>query len=215
MVMEAKGDVRAAAASYRKAAALAPPYDWQGSYRLWRALAALEEAEAADREEEALRRRWGEEQFRWCAAARVEGGGRRGSEWRVGTQRELVGWGGRDQLVCVCGRGLAESAAIVACWRRLASVSISFGGRGGTWERCRRPGRVNYKVSCSHSPTPIPADPSPTLLSSHIRISIREQTRCTLHLPSIAPRSSPAPRYMSDVDGAVLPSVQATEPAVA
>jgi hypothetical protein len=68
MVMEAKGDLRAAVDSYRRSASLAPPYDWQGSYRLWRALGALGDAEAAEREEAALRRRWGDEQFRWCAA---------------------------------------------------------------------------------------------------------------------------------------------------
>lgn len=82
MVMEAKGDLRAAADSYRHSASLAPPYDWQGSYRLWRALTALGDAEAAEREEAALRHRWGEEQFRWCAALGFGAGGKGGQDRR-------------------------------------------------------------------------------------------------------------------------------------
>ena len=59
MILQAKGDLAGAAAAYNASAALAAPYDWQGSYRLWRALLLLGDGAAAAREEAALRRRWG------------------------------------------------------------------------------------------------------------------------------------------------------------
>lgn len=65
MVLEAKGDLRAAEKSYGRAASLAAEYDWQGSYRRWKALSALGETTAAAQEEQALKQRWGEMQFRW------------------------------------------------------------------------------------------------------------------------------------------------------
>ena len=65
MILQAKGDLAGAAAAYNASAALAAPYDWQGSYRLWRALLLLGDGAAAAREEEALRRRWGDAQMRW------------------------------------------------------------------------------------------------------------------------------------------------------
>ncbi|EOD18392.1 hypothetical protein EMIHUDRAFT_461437 [Emiliania huxleyi CCMP1516] len=65
MILQAKGDLAGAAAAYNASAALAAPYDWQGSYRLWRALLLLGDGAAAAREEAALRRRWGDAQMRW------------------------------------------------------------------------------------------------------------------------------------------------------
>mmetsp|Transcript_14189 Transcript_14189/g.45801 ORF Transcript_14189/g.45801 Transcript_14189/m.45801 type:complete len:204 (+) Transcript_14189:249-860(+) len=59
MILQAKGDLAGAAAAYNASAALAAPYDWQGSCRLWRALLLLGDGAAAAREEAALRRRWG------------------------------------------------------------------------------------------------------------------------------------------------------------
>ncbi|EOD05752.1 hypothetical protein EMIHUDRAFT_219808 [Emiliania huxleyi CCMP1516] len=57
MILQAKGDLAGAAAAYNASAALAAPYDWQGSYRFWRALLLLGDGAAAAREEAALRRR--------------------------------------------------------------------------------------------------------------------------------------------------------------
>ena len=65
MILQAKGDLAGAAAAYNASAALAAPYDWQGSYRFWRALLLLGDGAAAAREEAALRRRWGDAQMRW------------------------------------------------------------------------------------------------------------------------------------------------------
>ena len=49
----------------RQSKQLSQPYDWQASYRLWKALLLLGDAHQAALEEEALRRLWGDVQFGW------------------------------------------------------------------------------------------------------------------------------------------------------
>jgi len=68
MISQAKGELDAAVRAYNDSARLAAPYDWQGSFRLWRLLRVMPGYEtAAAREEKALRARWGDEQFSWYA----------------------------------------------------------------------------------------------------------------------------------------------------
>ena len=57
--------LRGAAAAYNRSKQLSLPYDWQASFRLWRALLLLDDAPAAALEEAALRRLWGDVQFGW------------------------------------------------------------------------------------------------------------------------------------------------------
>ena len=65
MILQVKGDLRGAAAAYNRSKQLSLPYDWQASFRLWRALLLLDDAPAAALEEAALRRLWGDVQFGW------------------------------------------------------------------------------------------------------------------------------------------------------
>lgn len=65
MILQAKGDLRGAAAAYNRSKQLAQPFDWQGTFRLWKALLLLGDTEAAAREEEALLHLWGPVQFGW------------------------------------------------------------------------------------------------------------------------------------------------------
>ena len=59
MILQVKGDLRGAAAAYNRSKQLSLPYDWQASFRLWRALLLLDDAPAAALEEAApCRRAW-------------------------------------------------------------------------------------------------------------------------------------------------------------
>ena len=65
MILQSKGDLGAAARAYNLSKRLSQPYDWQASYRLWKAPLLLGDAHQAALEEEALRRLWGDVQFGW------------------------------------------------------------------------------------------------------------------------------------------------------
>ena len=65
MILQVKGDLRGAATAYNRSKRLAQPFDWQGTFRLWKALLLLGDTAAAAREEEALLRLWGPVQFGW------------------------------------------------------------------------------------------------------------------------------------------------------
>lgn len=65
MVLQAKKDHAAALSAYKEAQRHAAPYDWQPTFRLWRLLSQLGQAEEAAAEREALLRLWGNAQFTW------------------------------------------------------------------------------------------------------------------------------------------------------
>jgi hypothetical protein len=65
MILQAKRDVRAALHAYNASKRRAEPYDWQGSYRLWRLLGDLGDVEGAERERQHLLSIWGAAQFAW------------------------------------------------------------------------------------------------------------------------------------------------------
>ena len=51
MILQSKGDLGAAARAYNLSKRLSQPYDWQASYRLWKALLLLGDAHQAALEE--------------------------------------------------------------------------------------------------------------------------------------------------------------------
>ena len=67
MISQAKGDYAAAISQYNTSAALAEPYDWQPSYRMWRLLLKMGDEAAAAIERGKLLARWGEAQLDWYA----------------------------------------------------------------------------------------------------------------------------------------------------
>ena len=67
MILQAKGDLVAAVAAYNASKRRAEPFDWQGSYRLWRLLSDMGAAESADAERAHLLQLWGPAQLAWYA----------------------------------------------------------------------------------------------------------------------------------------------------
>ena len=67
LLLQAKQDLHAAARAYNRSAQLSAPFDWQGTYRLWRLLLHMREDAAAAAEEAKLRALWGDQQFAWHA----------------------------------------------------------------------------------------------------------------------------------------------------
>ena len=65
MILESKGAVDEAAKMYNLSARLAQPFDWQGLYRLWRALERMGSIQAARREKDKLSDMWGSNQMQW------------------------------------------------------------------------------------------------------------------------------------------------------
>ena len=65
MILQAKGDLAAAARAYNDSKRRAEPYDWQGAFRLWRVLTQMGDAAAAEDERRHLLRLWGDAQFAW------------------------------------------------------------------------------------------------------------------------------------------------------
>jgi hypothetical protein len=65
MILEAKGDLSAAATAYSRSRVVAMPYDWQPTFRLWRVARRLGDAEVARECRDALVRLWGEDQLAW------------------------------------------------------------------------------------------------------------------------------------------------------
>ena len=59
MILEAKGDLSAAATAYSRSRVVAMPYDWQPTFRLWRVARRLGDAEVARECRDALVRLWG------------------------------------------------------------------------------------------------------------------------------------------------------------
>lgn len=67
MILQSKGDLKAACRAYNRSKQLSQPYDWQAAFRLWKALLLLGDAPRAALEEEGLRRLWGPVQLGWYA----------------------------------------------------------------------------------------------------------------------------------------------------
>ena len=65
MILQSKGDLKAACRAYNQSKLLSQPYDWQAAFRLWKALLLLGDARRAAREEEELRSLWGPVQLGW------------------------------------------------------------------------------------------------------------------------------------------------------
>ena len=65
MILEVKRDFHGALRAYNRSRAVAAPYDWQPTYRMWRLLRTNGDASAAADAREALVRLWGEDQFAW------------------------------------------------------------------------------------------------------------------------------------------------------
>ena len=65
MILQAKRDFVAAVAAYNTSKRKAEPFDWQGSFRLWRLLKDMGDVENAEKERQHLLRLWGEAQFAW------------------------------------------------------------------------------------------------------------------------------------------------------
>ena len=70
LVLQAKNDPHAAIEAYNASRRLSLPYDWQASFRLWRLLSELGDADAAARERARLVALWGELQFSWYSPDR-------------------------------------------------------------------------------------------------------------------------------------------------
>ena len=65
MVLQAKGDLRAALSAYNASRARSEPFDWQAGYRLWRLLSDMGDVSGAALERERLVSVWGAAQFAW------------------------------------------------------------------------------------------------------------------------------------------------------
>jgi len=65
MILEAKRDEDGAVRAYNRSRAVAKPFDWQPTYRLWRLHRRRGDAAAASEARDALVRLWGEDQFAW------------------------------------------------------------------------------------------------------------------------------------------------------
>jgi len=65
MILQVKRDFHGALRAYNRSRAVAAPYDWQPTYRMWRLLRMYGDATAAAAAREALVRLWGEDQFAW------------------------------------------------------------------------------------------------------------------------------------------------------
>jgi glycosyltransferase involved in cell wall biosynthesis len=67
MILQAKGDLAAAVHAYNASRRFAELYDWQGSFRLWRLLSDMGDAEGAEEVRHELLRLWGPAQLAWYA----------------------------------------------------------------------------------------------------------------------------------------------------
>ena len=65
MILQAKRDYVAAISAYNASKRRAEPFDWQGSFRLWRLLSDMGDARNAELERQQLLRLWGPAQFAW------------------------------------------------------------------------------------------------------------------------------------------------------
>ena len=65
MMLQAKRDFAAAANAYNASKRRAEPFDWQASFRLWRLLSDMGDAQGAEAERQQLLRLWGAAQFAW------------------------------------------------------------------------------------------------------------------------------------------------------
>ena len=65
MILQAKRDYVAAISAYNASKRRAEPFDWQGSFRLWRLLSDMGDARSAELERQQLLRLWGPAQFAW------------------------------------------------------------------------------------------------------------------------------------------------------